>query len=140
MLFGRRRGLDGPQEEKRFVESNRKRWQGARAIYCEGAEISVVRLSDRIEITDRGLRAECILLPTPGLTPTAPAQWSIFFGWQASTFGKESWRNRYVPSNVWFKPSFVDATLQLAARLHTSEGIADCSPQVIHLAREFGLR
>jgi len=140
MLFRRRQALDGPQQEKRFVESNRKRWQGARAIYCEGAEVTVVRLGDSFEITDRGLRTECFLVPTPGLTPTAPPQWSIFLGWAASSFSKKTWHNRYVPSTVWFDPSFVEATLQLVERLHTSDGITDCSAQVTNLARQFGLR
>jgi hypothetical protein len=109
---------------RRFVEPHRERWQGARALYREGAGFSLVKLGDRIETAKRGLTATCLLLPTPGLT-ARPAQWTIFLSWEASSFDPDRWNSPYVPMTVWFDPSLVDATLQLVAQLYTCDAGVD---------------
>ena len=86
---------------RRFVESQLGRWRGARALYREGAGIPLVELDNRIATDRRGLRATCVLVPTPGLAIRS-AEWSISLSWEASSFAQDRWHSPYVPMTVRF--------------------------------------
>ena len=120
---------------RRFVESQLGRWRGARALYREGVGISLVEFDNRITTDRRGLRATCVLVPTPGLAIRS-AEWSIFLSWEASSFTKVMWHNPYVPMTVRFDPSLIEATLQYVSRLAAAEPGVDHSAH----AREFVAR
>jgi hypothetical protein len=111
---------------RRFVESQLARWRGARALYREGVGMSLVELDNRITTDKRGLRATCVLVPTPGLAIRS-AQWSIFLSWEASSFTKDMWHSPYVPMTVRFDASLIEATLQYVSRLAAAEPGVDHS-------------
>ena len=120
---------------RRFVESQLGRWRGAPALYREGVGMSLVELDNRITTDRRGLRATCVLVPTPGLAIRS-AEWTIFLSWEASSFTKDMWHNPYVPMTVRFGPSLIEATLQYVSRLTAAEPGVDHSGR----ARQFVAR
>jgi hypothetical protein len=121
---------------RRFVESHLSRWQGARALYREGAGVSLVQLDDVITTTKQGLGAACFLLPIPGLRDR-PARWNIFLSWQASSFTLHTWSNGYVPMTLCFHVPVINATLQFVSDLHAIEASADHSRRAWDFAGKF---
>jgi hypothetical protein len=95
-----------------------------------------VKLDDRIATDKRGLRATCVLVPTPGLAIRS-AEWSIYLSWEASSFGQDMWHSPYVPMTVRFDPSLIEATLQFVSRLAAAEPGVDHSQRARQFVAKF---
>jgi len=121
---------------RRFVESYLPHWQGARALYREGAAVSQVQLDGVITTTRQGLSTVCYLLPTPGLRDR-PAGWNIFLSWRATSFTLHTWSNGYVPMTLCFHLPVIDATLEFVSDLHALEASADHSRRAWDFAGKF---
>jgi hypothetical protein len=96
----------------------------------------LVELDNRITTDQRGLRATCVLVPTPGLA-IRPAEWSIVLSWEASSFGQNRWHNPCVPMTVRFDASLIEATLQYVSQLAAVEPGVDHSARVWQFVAKF---